>query len=70
MHYRLKTRLKLQKASDEKEVQKGIYFLEPPTGRRTSHNYLNMFLLVTADEVIAAQRERISSNWREWRQWK
>ena len=37
MHYRLKAGLKLQKASDEKEVQKGIYLLEQPTGRRTSN---------------------------------
>ena len=62
MQYRLKAGLKLQKVSNEKKVNKVIYFLEHPTGRRTSCNCLNMYLLVDTDKVIAAEGER------EWQQ--
>ena len=65
-NYRFKDGLKLQKASNEKKFRKeSISWNHPRTGRRKSHNCLNMYLLITANEVIAAQRERVSSNWRE-----
>ena len=40
------------------KVLKGIYLLEQPTGMKTSHNCLNIYLLVITNELIATEREQ------------